>query len=192
MIVIGGSLGGSDALGEILRHLPASFSLPIAVVLHRHRDSDGLLLPVLQRCTTLPVQEVEDKDPIKAGRVYLCPADYHLMIEADYFALSTDDPVNFARPSIDMLFESAAEWRREAVIAIVLSGGGSDGSTGAKLVHDRRGIVIVQDPATAEGTWMPAAAIQASQTRHVLSLKQIALGLIRLARLRVSRPDPAS
>lgn len=181
MIVIGGSLGGCDALCEILSRLPPNFSPPIAVVLHRHRDSDGMLLPVVQRATSLPVVEVEDKDPIEPGHVYLCPPDYHLMLDRDCFSLSTDDLVNFARPSVDVLFESAAEWLQQRAIAIVLTGAGSDGAAGAKTIIDRGGIVIVQDPSTCEGPWMPTAAIAATQTPHVLSLKQIAEQLTKLA-----------
>jgi two-component system, chemotaxis family, protein-glutamate methylesterase/glutaminase len=182
MIVIGGSLGGAEALNKILRRLPVDFAWPIVVVLHRHRDSEGMLVPMVQRGCALPVVEPEDKDPIEAGRVYLCPPDYHLMLDEDCFMLSTDDPINFARPSIDALFESAAEWRCKRVVAVVLSGAGSDGSAGARRVKERGGIVVVQDPATAEGTWMPAAALAATQTRHVLTLEQIAATLIRMAR----------
>ena len=184
MIVIGGSLGGCDALHEILVRLPASFPLPIAVVLHRHRESEGMLVPILQRGCALPISEAEDKDPIQPGRVYLCPSDYHLLIDHDRVTLSTDDLVNFARPAIDVLFESAAEWYRESAIAVVLTGSGADGAKGARCIEDRGGKVVVQDPNTAEGPWMPAAAIAATESPIVLSLPEIAASLIAFTKRR--------
>jgi two-component system chemotaxis response regulator CheB len=184
MIVVGGSLGGCEALREILLRLPADFSLPIAVALHRHRESEDLLAPVVQRGCLLPVREAEDKDPIRGGRVFLAPADYHLLIDRDGFALSTDDPVNFARPSIDVLFESAAEWKQRSAVAVVLTGSGSDGAFGAKRVEERGGAVLVQDPATAAGPWMPAAAIAAVPGARVLSLPEIAAALLEIGAAR--------
>ena len=181
MIVVGGSLGGFQALHEILVRLPAAFSLPIAAVLHRHRDSDDLIARALQSDCPLPVREVEDKEPIVGGRVYVCPADYHLLIDQGCFALSTDEPVNCARPSIDVLFESAAEWKQREAIAVVLTGAGSDGAYGAASVHARGGAVLVQDPATAEGPWMPAAAKAAVPAARTLTLAQIAEALIAFA-----------
>lgn len=182
MIVIGGSLGGCDALHEILVRLPASFPCPIAVALHRHRESEGMIAPILQRGNALPVTEVEDKDPIQPGRVYLCPSDYHLLIDRDCFALSTDELVNFARPAIDVLFESAAEWYAEKAVAVLLTGSGADGARGVRAIEDRGGTVIVQDPKTAEGPWMPTAAIAATQRPQVLTLTEIAAALIALTR----------
>lgn len=184
MIVAGGSLGGCDALREMLTRLPADFNLPIAVVLHRHREGSDMLVSMVQRDCALPVKEAEDKEPIKPGRVYLCPADYHLMVDDGCFSLSTDDAVNFARPSIDVLFESAAEWQREKVIAVVLTGSGSDGSAGARRVRDLGGTIIVQDPATAEGPWMPTAAIASTGTPLILTLSEIAQSLTAISALR--------
>jgi len=181
MIVIGGSLGGCDALRKILKRLPAGFGLPIAAVLHRHRESGDMLVPVVQRGCRLRVSEAEDKEPIKPGRVYLCPADYHLMIDRDYLTLSTDDPVSFARPSVDVLFESAAEWQRQQAIAVILTGSGSDGSRGARRIEEYGGTVLVQDPKDAEGPWMPAAAIAATRSPTVLTLAEIAKKLIAVA-----------
>ena len=182
MIVMGGSLGGCDALCRILARLPGDCSLPIAVVLHRHRDSGGMLQPEVQRWTPLEVCEVEDKMRIEPRHVYLCPPDYHLMIDDGCFSLSSDDPVHYARPSIDVLFESAADWLGPSAIAVVVSGAGSDGSAGAKKLQARGGTVIVQTPATAEGLWMPSASIASTGTTHVLTLPQIAEKLTHLAR----------
>ncbi len=157
MIVIGGSLGGCDALREILTHLPADFDLPIAVVLHRHRESNDLLVPVVQRNCLLPVAEAEDKEPIKAGQVYLCPADYHLLIDNSCFALSTDEAVNFARPSVDVLFESAAEWQRQNVVAVGPHGfrfrrrAGRAAGQGIRRHRFRPGSESIRRPMDAEG-----------------------------------------
>lgn len=182
MIVIGGSLGGTDALKEILQRLPADFPHPIAVALHRHKDSGGMLLPMIQRGCPLAVREVEDKDEIKPSCVYVCPADYHLMIEGNSFALSTDDLVNFARPSVDVLFESAAEWQGARTVAIILTGAGTDGSRGAQRVGAAGGMVLVQDPVGAEGPWMPGATIASTPGATVLSLPAIAQKLLQLPR----------
>jgi len=184
MIVIGGSLGGSAALREILLRLPAHFPQAIAVVLHRHRDAESLLVPLLQQGLALEVVEVEDKQPIEPGRVYVCPADYHLMIDQGCFTLSTDDLVHFARPSIDVLFESAAEWERNKAIGVILTGGGTDGTTGAQRLHEAGGTVLVQDPSTAEGPWMPTSALTAVPAARVLTLPQIADTLLELSRAR--------
>ncbi len=179
MIVIGGSLGGCSAVGRILSRLPKGFSAPIAVVLHRHRDSEDMIVPILQRETALVVSEAEDKEPIMPGRVYLCPPDYHLLIDDGCFSLSVDDLVSFARPSIDVLFESAAEWFGRTAVAVVLSGSGADGAAGSRRVTERGGAVLVQDPRTAEGRWMPEAAILASPHCRVLPLDAIAPALVR-------------
>ncbi len=181
MIVIGGSLGGMDALRVILRALPGDFPVPIAVVLHRHRDGDELLLRYLQRDIALRVREVEDKDPIVGGCVHVCPADYHLLLEGDCFSLSTDELVNFARPSVDVFFESAAEWTGAQTVGVILTGGGSDGAQGARAIQQRGGTVIVQDPKTAEAPWMPQAAIAATKAQ-IMTLDEIAAELLRLGR----------
>lgn len=185
IIVVGGSLGGTDALRKIICGLPANFPVPIAVVLHRHRDSAEILAPVLQRGCDLRILEAEDKMPLEPGSVYLAPPDYQLMFDDGVVALSIDELVNFARPSIDVLFESAAEWKGREVVAIVLTGASSDGAAGAKCVQQHGGLVMVQDPASAEGAWMPNAAIAATEKPLVLSLEQIAAKLLELTAGRV-------
>jgi two-component system chemotaxis response regulator CheB len=181
MIVIGGSLGSMTALRTILRPLPVSFPLPIAVVVHRHRDSEDTLVPVLQRELALPVREVLDKDPIQAGHVQVGPCDYHLLVEPMYFSLSTDEPVQYARPSIDVFFESAADVLGALTIAVVLTGANRDGARGAVEIRRRGGIVIVQDPHTAESSVMPAAALEAVPDALVLRTEDIGSLLIELA-----------
>jgi len=184
MIAIGGSLGGSQALREILQRLPAGFPVPIGVVLHRQRDQDGSLVPLLQSSTSLQIVEVEDKTPIERGHLYVCPADYHLLLDQGCFALSTDDLVHYARPSIDVFFESVAEWERRRAVAVILTGGGTDGTQGAKRIHEAGGTVLIQDPQTAEGPWMPTSAAKAVPAARVLTLPQIAEALLELAGVR--------
>jgi two-component system chemotaxis response regulator CheB len=169
------------ALRTLLRQRPQSFPLPVAVVVHRHRDSDDTLVPLLQRELALPVREVLDKDPIQAGHVQVGPCDYHLLVEPMYFSLSTDDPVQYARPSIDVFLESAADVLGERAIAVILTGANRDGARGAAEIHRRGGIVIVQDPLTAESSVMPAAALEAVPGALVRRAEDIGTLLIKLA-----------
>lgn len=180
MIVIGASRGGLKAVQTLLRGLPRDFSRPLAVVLHRHKESDDLLQPALQKHSALPVSEVLDKEIIRPGHVYIAPADYHLLTEPENFSLSTDEPVLHARPSIDVLFESAADVFGGRVVAVVLTGSSGDGTRGAVQIQKRRGTVIVQDPATAESSVMPASALAATQTPYVLPLEKIAATLVEM------------
>jgi two-component system, chemotaxis family, protein-glutamate methylesterase/glutaminase len=159
LIVIGTSLGGVTALRVLLSGLPTNFLVPIAIVQHRHRDSDNELSKFLQQQTPLPIREVEDKDELVAGHIYLAPADYHLLIESGYFSLSTDDPVSYSRPSIDVLFESAADAYAEQVIGVILTGANQDGAKGLAKIKARGGVAIVQEPSTAESPTMPEAAL---------------------------------
>jgi two-component system, chemotaxis family, protein-glutamate methylesterase/glutaminase len=173
LIVAGASLGGFDALAVLLGSLPEGFALPLAIVQHRSVDSDELLSTLLQRVCRLPVTEVEDKQPVLPGMVYIAPADYHLLVERDHFALSVDHRVQFARPSIDVLFESAADAYRERLAAILLSGANEDGAQGIATVKAHGGLTIVQDPASAESARMPAAAIAGATVDHILPLAGI-------------------
>ena len=174
LIVAGASLGGFDALATLLGALPEDFPVPLAVVQHRSIDSEDLLSVLLQRSSRLPLAEVEDKQPILPGTVYLAPANYHLLVERDHFALSVDDRVRYARPSIDVMFESAADAYRERLAAVLLRGSNDDGARGMARVKARGGMTIVQDPASAESRRMPAAAIAASPVDYVLPLAGIA------------------
>jgi len=189
MIVIGGSLGSMTALRTILRKLPVSFPLPIAVVVHRHRESDDALVPLLQREIALPVHEVLDKDPIQAGQVQVGPCDYHLLVEPMYFSLSTDEPVQYARPSIDVFFESAADVLGSRAIGVILTGANRDGARGAAEIRRRGGTIIVQDPHTAESSIMPAAALETVPDALVRRAEDIGQSLIELAAASLSRHD---
>ncbi|MBD2414881.1 chemotaxis protein CheB [Nostoc calcicola FACHB-389] len=183
IVVIGTSLGGLSALKIILQRLPVDFSVPIAIVQHRHKESNKTLQELLQESISLPIQEVEDKDEILPRHIYLAPADYHLLVEPGHFALSTDEPVSYARPSIDVLFESAADIYGEQVIGIILTGANHDGMQGLKKIKARGGITIVQEPATAESSIMPEAAISAVAVDWILTLSDIADQIVKLCYL---------
>lgn len=180
LIVVGASLGGFKALEVLVGSLPTNFQVPIAAVQHRSSDSDELLTTLLNRESRLPIVEVEDKQPIFPGRIYMAPANYHLLVEEGHFALSTEGPVQFARPSIDVLFESAADTYRNRVVAVLLSGSNSDGARGMAKVKQNGGLVIVQDPASAESRAMPDAAIAATEVDRILPLSEIPSFLTKL------------
>lgn len=180
LVVIGASLGGLSALPVILGGLPRDFPSPVVIVQHRAILSDDAgLAEALQRGCLLLVREVEDKDRLLGGRVYLAPSDYHLLVEGDHLALSTEARVLHARPAIDVLFDSAAESHADRVVAVILTGASRDGVVGAQKIKARGGIVLVQDPATAECKVMPAAAIAGVAVDRVLPLDQIAPYLVR-------------
>jgi two-component system chemotaxis response regulator CheB len=173
-VVIGGSAGSTAALATVLPALPVDFCAPILVVVHLSATATPLLAELLTPRSRLPLQEAEDKMPVAAGTVYLAPPDYHLLVEADaHLSLSVDDPVFFSRPSIDVLFESAAEVYGSGLVAILLSGANEDGARGLALARKRGGHTIVQDPATAPIGTMPAAAIRLGAAMEVLTLDGI-------------------
>lgn len=158
----------------MLGKLTAEFPVAIAVVQHRHRESGVILSQVLQQQIPLPFKEAEDKDLLHPGHIYLAPSDYHLLIEPGYFSLSTDEPVSYARPSIDVLFESAADTYGEHTIGVLLTGANQDGAQGLARIKAAGGRTIVQDPATAENPVMPEAAIAATAIDQILPLSNIA------------------
>lgn len=177
-VVIGGSAGAVDALGELLPGLPENYQLPVIVVVHLPARRTSLL-PALfaQRCV-LPVREPEDKEPIGPG-IWFAPPDYHLLIEADHrFALSIDQPVRFSRPSIDVLFESAAPVYRSHLLGIVLTGANDDGAAGASAIRKFGGIVAVQDPDVALASEMPRAAIAQASPQCIGTVQQLATVMI--------------
>ena len=172
-VVIGCSWGGLRALEQLLGDLPGSFPAPIAVAQHRDADSEDDLLPnLLARYTPLEVADAEHDDELRPGRVLLAPPGYHMLIEGGRVNLSVDEPVQFARPSIDVLFESAAETFGSRLIGVVLTGANADGAEGLAEIRRRGGHTIVEDPTTAERPEMPRAALGA-EPAQVLALEAI-------------------
>jgi two-component system, chemotaxis family, protein-glutamate methylesterase/glutaminase len=183
-VVVGVSAGGLGALKVILPALPASFPLPIAVVQHRDQRSDGFLAAYLNAMSKIAVSEAEDKEPFRPGHAYLAPAGYHLLIEADRtLSLTVDQRVNYSCPSIDVLFESAADAFAESLIGVVLTGANADGAQGLKAIKARGGLAIVEDPQTASISAMPRAALQATPVDYVADLPHIGPLLIRISAL---------
>lgn len=175
-------MGGFTALQRILRDLSRGFPWPVAVVLHRSSDDVIDTLPVLlQQSSTLPVREVEDKEPMLDGVVYVGPSDYHLLVGPEGFALSTDAKVNFARPCIDVFLESATAVCGSSLVAVILTGASADGAAGAALVKAAGGTVIVQDPESAESPLMPRSATPSAAPGSILALEEIGPTLNRLA-----------
>lgn len=182
IIGIGTSWGGLAALTKLLGDLPTDFSIPMVVVQHRSKDSERLLVQLLQDATDLRVCEIEDKDPLVAGTVHVAPANYHVLIENGYASLTIEEPVRFSRPSIDVMLTSAADTYETAAIGVVLTGANEDGARGLAHLVKRGGIGLVQDPKTAEIPIMPQAAIRAVPTAEVLPLAELGRRLIELGR----------
>lgn len=180
-IVIGSSAGGLHALKTIFSFLESDFSTPIIVVQHISPHSDNYITTHLNQICKIKVKEANEKESIENGTIYFSPPNFHLLIEENFtFSLTTEDRVNFARPSIDVLFETAAYAYRESLIGIVLTGANNDGATGLKKIKKLRGLTIVQDPKTAEVETMPSCAIKESKVDYILSLEEIAQLLIIL------------
>jgi two-component system chemotaxis response regulator CheB len=173
LIAMGGSWGGMRAVATILEALPASFGIPIVLAQHRPASADEMLEGVLARSARLEVITATDKEPVVPGRVYVAPADYHLIVEPEHLALSTDAPVEFSRPSVDVLFESAADAYGARTMGVILTGANQDGAAGLARIAAAGGFTIAQDPATAECGDMPAAAIARGAARRVLPLERI-------------------
>jgi two-component system chemotaxis response regulator CheB len=191
LIVIGCSLGGMNALQIILSNLTHDFCVPIAIAQHRHKKSNESLPAYFRRQTDLKVVDAEDKQWIQPGHVYLAPADYHLLIERNgargELSLSVDEAVRHSRPSIDVLFESAADAYKDRVAAVVLTGANDDGSRGASRIKARGGMVIAQAPESAEAPAMPRATIEAVQVDRILRLEEIAPFLTEVCHPTLSR-----
>lgn len=169
VVVIGGSAGSVDALLALLPGLSVDFPLPIVAVIHRPRGRDSTLAEVLAAHCALQVRDVEDKERISPGTLFLAPPDYHVLIEKDRrLSLSMDAPVLFSRPSIDVLFESAADALGKATVGVVLTGASSDGAHGLRAIYEAGGVAVVQDPDTASVRTMPEAAIASCPRAHCL------------------------
>ena len=180
-MVVGASAGAIDALQQLLPAIAQAEGPPIVAVVHLSPRGKSVLPEVLARRCPLPVREAEDKQPVASGTVWIAPPNYHLLVEPDRtFSFSVDEPVNFSRPSIDVLFESAADAYGDAVVAVLLTGASADGAAGLARVKLRGGRAIVQDPASAECATMPAAGIAATAVDYVLPLERIGEHLLSL------------
>jgi two-component system chemotaxis response regulator CheB len=174
LICIGASWGGLAAVSRILADIPAELEQAIVIAQHRHPDSRATTLPeLLALQISRPVRDIEDKLPIEPSQVYVTPPDYHVLVERGCFALSLEERVHFSRPSIDVLFESAADSYRERVIGVILTGSNEDGAAGLRRIKERGGVAIVQDPAQALRRTMPDAAIAATVADAILPLEEI-------------------
>jgi two-component system, chemotaxis family, protein-glutamate methylesterase/glutaminase len=180
-VAIGASAGAVQALCRILPALPASYPLPLLIVVHVPPDRDNALVPLLQTKCRVQVKEAEDKEPALPGVAYFAPSDYHLLVEADgALSLSSDEPVNYSRPSIDILFESAADAFGPGLAAVVLTGANDDGALGLKAVVEAGGLAFVEDPDGAYASAMPAAALQACPSAKAMKLDAIVTCLLNL------------
>jgi len=181
-IVIGTSAGGLFALSAILEKLPPGFGIPIIVVQHRSKDQRDLLEVVMQSKCKIQIKQADEKENIASGFVYTAPPDYHLLIESDKtFSLSSDEQVHFSRPSIDVLFETAAMVFKHNLIGIILTGANDDGAAGIISVKKMGGLTIVQDPAEAQFPVMPEAAIKTKAVQHIWTLSEIQNFLLKIS-----------
>lgn len=186
--MIGSSAGGLNALKILFRGLSEGFRIPLIIVQHISADSENYLIQILNDIRVLQVKEADEKEQPMPGMAYLAPPNYHLLLEPDHtFTLTIDERVNYARPSIDVLFETAAEAYKDKLIGIILTGANNDGSRGLKRIKELGGLTIVQDPETAEVESMPRAAIQATVTDHILPLEEIAAFLNSLNELQSNK-----
>lgn len=173
-IVMGTSAGGLAALTAILETLPASYRLPILIVQHRARDSRDLFEDVLQYKCRIAIKQADEKEKITPGHVYVAPPDYHMLVEMDKtISLSSEAPVQFSRPSIDVLFESAAIVYRSKLIGIILTGSNNDGAEGIRTIAAMGGLTIAQHPHEAQFSYMTQAAIDTKRVSHVWTLANI-------------------
>jgi two-component system chemotaxis response regulator CheB len=180
-IVIGVSSGGLDALKILFSLLPADFGMSLVIVQHLSPRSESEWIKLLDQKNRISVTEIEEKEKMQAGTAYFAPPNYHVLLEKDRtFSLSADARVNFARPSVDVLFDSAADVLGDKLIGVVLTGANSDGAAGLKKIKDYGGLTIVQDPATSLVPAMPRAAIATMKPDHILSLHDIGILLLQL------------
>jgi two-component system chemotaxis response regulator CheB len=173
-VAIGVSAGGFDALSTIFCHLPGYLPVPILVVQHLGAGGSNYIISHLDSCCSLRIKEAEPMELVRPGTVYMEPPDYHMLVEDDeQITLSVETKINFSRPAIDVLFESAADVYGRRLIGVVLTGGNSDGARGAAMIKARGGTIIVQDPATAQARAMPEAALAATSVDYIVALDDI-------------------
>lgn len=183
LVVIGASAGGVEALGTLLEALPRNFYPPLAIVIHLPPDRSSALPKLFDRKCARPVKEAEDKEMLAKGTVYVAPPDYHLLVEPDRsLSLSRDEPLHYSRPSIDLLFESAALAYRQNVLGIILTGASKDGAQGLKQIRECGGLAWIQQPDEALARIMPEAAIQLAGFNQLLTIKAISEKLSHLTK----------
>ena len=181
IVVIGASAGALQALSQILPALPADFPVPVLIVVHVPGDRRNMLAPLFQAKCRMVVREAEDKEPAMAGTIYFAPPDYHLLVEADgTLSLSSDEEVFYSRPSIDVLFESAADAYGPALAGIILTGANPDGAHGLRTIAKAGGIAIVENPEGAYAGTMPEEALKACPRAQKISLSEIAAHLLKV------------
>lgn len=180
-VVIGASAGGVQALLQILPPLPATYPLPVLIVVHVPPDRDNALVSLFQARCQIQVREAEDKEPVLPGVVYFAPSDYHLLVETDgTLSLSSDELVNHSRPSIDVLLESSADAFGSDLVGVILTGANDDGARGLQAVVEAGGVAIVEDPAEAYASAMPAASLRASPSAKAMKVAAIASYVLSL------------
>jgi two-component system chemotaxis response regulator CheB len=182
-IVVGVSAGGFDALKILLSKLPGDFPLSILIVQHLHPIQDGFYIKYFSEMCNLRVKEAEGKENIQSGTIYFAPPNYHLLVEEDRsISLSNEEKVNYSRPSIDVLFESASDVYLSELIGLILTGANDDGAKGIRIIKENGGLTIAQDPATAKYPIMPQSAIDKVGVDYVLPLEDISKKLVELTR----------
>lgn len=184
MLIIGGSAGSLQVILSVLAASGDNFTVPVLVVLHRNSVFESSLEELLSVRTGLTIKEVEEKDILKAGIVYVCPADYHVLLEQDHsLSLDYSERVHFSRPSIDVTFRSAADIYGPGLVGLLLSGGNSDGAEGLAYVQARGGLAVVQDPLTADVPFMPQQAISRRKPDHIVPASELSVfirGLLQI------------
>ena len=174
-LIIGGSAGSLDVLIRVLPDIDINIQFPIVIVVHRKQGTDSILSDLLATKTTLRVKELEEKETILDGCIYVVPSDYHLLIEKDYtFSLDYSEKVNYSRPSIDVTFQSAADIYKDRLVCLLLSGSNADGVNGLIMVKKMGGKAWVQDPESAQVSYMPAQAILKANIDKVLKIEEMA------------------
>jgi len=174
LLVIGGSAGSFHVILELVGQLSEGFALPIIIITHRSRGNDYQFINILNEKTSLTVKEAEEKELILSGYIYVCPPDYHLLIEKDKtLSLDYSEKVNHSRPSIDVTFECVADIYKEKAIAILLSGANGDGAEGLHRIHKQGGVTIVQNPKNAEVPVMPQRALELFTADYIIEAYEI-------------------
>ncbi|HVU04513.1 MAG TPA: chemotaxis protein CheB [Polyangiaceae bacterium] len=193
VVGIGASLGGLEAVGVLFSLLRSDFPCPIVLIQHRMPHAEGLLVELVQGYCPLPVCEPEDKDPILPGHVYIAPPNYHLLADYGFFSLSLEAPVSFARPSVDVFFESLADSYGSRSLGFFLTGSNRDGADGARAVKRAGGKVFVQDPKTAESAVSPLAVLETTWVDGVMDLSGLSRVLaLAGAEAPAARPGPTA